>query len=408
MPCLSVAYLKGYINEKSKHQAKVIDLLLHKKNWDRYLLKQIQKEKPDILGFSILSFNYPEALKIARFVKGNFNIKIIFGGVHAILSPKEVIKNNEVDIVCMGEGEETLIELLDKKLNCKNVKGIWYKHKGKIIKNPNRKLIEDLDNLPFPDFKDFNLNHYFILNHNHLPILASRGCPYSCTYCSNHALRKKLDGKYVRFRSVDNVIKEIEVRIKQYVNLGFNYLYFFDDTFILNNDFINNFCNKFKENKFHKSIKWTVNARANLVTNEIIRTMKDAGCYEVRMGVESGNDYILNTVYKRNMTKEQLLISFKIIKKHGLYLRLDFIFGAPLESLEMMNGSLVLAKKSKVDDIFFSRLYPLPGTKIRKLCENEGIINYEMEYNSQGIQPVDRTKFVSRSQMNDFARKILW
>jgi radical SAM superfamily enzyme YgiQ (UPF0313 family) len=408
MPCLSLAYLKSYINEKSKHKAKIIDLLFNKKNWKEVLLTRIHKEKPNIIGFSVLSFNYPEALEIARYIKDNFNIKIIFGGVHVILSPEEVIKNNEVDFVCTGEGEEVLKELLDKNLNGNNVRGIWYKYEGEIIKNPKKNLIKDLDNLPFPDFEDFNLNHYFVLNHNHFPILASRGCPYSCTYCSNHALRKNLEGKYVRFRSVNNIIKEIKVRIKQYHKHGFTYLYFFDDTFIINKDFIINFCNNYKNNGFHKSIKWTANVRANLVTDEIIQTMKDAGCYEVRMGVESGNDYILNKVYNRNMTRKELIRAFKIIKNHSLYLRLDFIYGAPFETINMMDESLELAKQSKGDDIFFSLLYPLPGTEIRELCKEEHIINNGRDYSLRGMNPVDRTKFVTNSQIRGFAKKISW
>lgn len=408
MPCLSLASLKAYINGKTKHEAKIIDLLNHKKDWKKYLLNQIRNEKPKIVGFSVLSFNYPDAINIAQFVKKNFNIKTIFGGVHVILSPEEVIKNNAVDIICTGEGEEVLKELFDKNLNCINVKGIWFKDSGKIIKNSNRKLIEDLDKLPFPDFKDFNLKHYFLINHNHIPLMASRGCPYSCTYCSNHALRKNLTGKYVRFRSVDNVIEEIKLRIKQYKNKGFNFLYFFDDTFILDKNFVIDFCKKFKKNEFHNSLKWTANVRANLVTNEIIKIMKNAGCYELRMGVESGNDYILNDVYKRNMTKKQLIKSFKIIKNNNLFLRLDFLYGAPYETLDMMEESIELAKKSKGDDIFFSRLYPLPGTEILEICKEEHIIDQKSLNGKKRLVSVDRTNFVSKNKIKKFARSISW
>ena len=409
MPCLSVAALKGYVNKMTKHNAEIIDLAFHKKDWKKHLIKQVRMKKPDIIGFSILSFNYPEALKISRLIKKNFNIKIIFGGVHVILSPQEVIENEVVDIICTGEGEEVLKDLLDKSLNCKNIKGIWYKQDGGIIKNKNRKLIENLDKLPFPDFDDFNLEKYFIINHDHLPIMASRGCPYNCAYCSNHALRKKLDGKYVRFRSVDNVMEEIELRIKQYSKKGLKYLYIFDDTFILYKDFVYEFCKKFNEKGFNKYIKWTANVRANLVTDEIIQTMKDAGCYEVRMGVESGNDYTRNTVYKRNMAREQIDKAFKIIKRHGLQLRLDFIFGAPCETLDMMEESFEMAKQSDGDNIFFSPLYPFPGTDIKKVCEKEQVVEENIHYATEGFHPVNKTKFISRNQIQNFSQKIkMW
>ena len=408
MPSLSVATLKGFINEKTKHEAKILDLVFHKKHWKNYLEGKIQKEKPDIIGISVLSFNYPEALEIARFIKEQFDLKIIMGGVHVILSPQEVIGKNEVDIVCIGEGEGVLKELLDNSLNCTNVAGIWYKKNKKIIKNKPRKLIEDLDSLPFPDFEDFELEHYFVINHYHLPIMGSRGCPYSCTYCGNHALRKKLDGKYVRLRSVDNIIEEIQLRIKQYLDRGFRYLYFFDDTLILDKQFVLRLCQKYKNNGFDKQIKWTANVRANLVTDELMKMMKDAGCYEARMGVESGNDYILNTVYKRNMTKEQLVDAFKIITGNGLRLRLDFILGAPDETLDMMEESFDLAKNSGGDQVFFSRLYLFPGTEIKEICEKEKIVENDFDVKTKGFHAVEKTKFVSNEKLKNMARKISW
>jgi anaerobic magnesium-protoporphyrin IX monomethyl ester cyclase len=408
MPSLSVATLKGFINEKTEHEAKIIDLVFHKKHWKTYLGEKIRKEKPGIIGISVLSFNYPEALQITRFIKENFDLKIILGGVHVILSPQEVIENGDVDIICTGEGENVLKELLDNSLNCTEIEGIWYKHKGKIIKNKPRKLIEDLDGLPFPDFEDFDLEHYFVINHHHLPVMGSRGCPYSCTYCGNHALRKKLEGKYVRLRSVDNILEEIQLRIKQYLGRGFRYLYFFDDTFILDKQFVNELCQKYKKNGFDKQIKWTANVRANLVTDELMKMMKGAGCYEVRMGVESGNDYILNTVYKRNMTKDQLVEAFKIITNNGLRLRLDFILGAPDETLEMMEESFDLAKNSGGDQVFFSRLYLFPGTEIKEICEKEKTVESDFDVRTKGFHAVQQTKFVSNGDIKNIGRKISW
>lgn len=410
MPTMSLAVLKGYINEKTNHKSKIIDLIFHKKDWKAYLLNKIKSENPDLIGISILSFNYIQALKIARLIKKYFNIKIIFGGVHAILSPEEIINNKEVDIVCIGEGEEILGELLNKNLKCRGIKGILYKEGKKIIKNKPRKLIENLDNLPFPDWNDFDLKKYFLINNNHLPIMASRGCPYGCTYCSNHALKKKLVGKYVRFRSVDNVLNEIDLRIKQYYDRGMKYLFFYDDTFILNRKFILEFCRKFKEKGYHKLLKWNVNVRANLVTEEIIKTMKDAGCYEVRMGVEAGNDYIRNEIYKRNMSKKQILNAIKIIKKNGLQLRLQFIIGAPYENLEMMEESFDLAKKSQADYILFLILMPLPSTEIKEMCEKEGLIekkNFENFHNNDMfIKPVIKTKYTSKKQIKKIVNRI--
>jgi radical SAM superfamily enzyme YgiQ (UPF0313 family) len=409
MPCLSVATLKAYINEKTSHEAKIIDLVFHRKYWKQYLKQKIIEEQPDIIGISVLSFNFPEALDISRFIKKHFSIKIIIGGVHSILIPEDVIKNKEIDIVCLGEGEEVLKEILDNSLECKKIKGIIYKEKGKVINNGKRRLIENLDSIPSPDFDDFEIDHYFMINHRHFPIMGSRGCPCNCTFCGNHAIKRKLIGKYVRFRSVDNILDEIDLRIKKYYSKGLRYLYFFDDTFILYKDFVLEFCKKFKEKKFHEKIKWTANVRANLVTDEIIRIMSDAGCYEVRMGVESGNDYIRNKIYNKKMTNEQLIKAFEIIRKNGVQLRLDFIIGAPFETQKMMQESLDFAEKSKGDQIFFAKLYPFPGTEIKKICEQEHIIKMDSKLEKNGMPSVERTMFISKKQLNDFAKKIsLW
>lgn len=408
MPTMSLAIIKAFINEKTEHKAKIVDLIFNKNNWKDYLKEKLTKEKPDLIGMSVLSFNYTQALKIAGFIKKNFNVKIIFGGVHCILSPEEVINNKQVDMLCIGEGEEVLKELLDNELNCNKLEGIWYKKNGKIIKNKQRNLIEDLDKLPFPDWEDFDMKKYFLINNNHLPIMASRGCPYNCTYCSNHALRKKLKGKYVRFRSVDNVLEEIELRIKRYFGKGMKYLFFYDDTFVMYKDFVLEFCRKFKEKGFHKLIKWNVNVRADLVTEEIIKAMKEAGCYEVRMGVEAGNDYIRNDVYKRRMNKEQIFDAVKIIKKHGLQLRIQMILGAPYETIDMMNESFEMAKKINADYELFPILMPLPATEIKEICEKENLIEKDRfeNYQDMFINPVVKTKYASKKDIKKIVNKI--
>lgn len=406
LPPITLPILKGFIQNKTNHEAKILDLVFHARDWQEVVLTEIKKEKPDLIGFSMLSFNYRLILSIAHFIKQHSTVPIIAGGVHVILAPDEVIQNQEIDIVCIGEGEYVLKELLDTSLDCSTVDGIWYKKNGKIIKNIPRQLITNLDLFPFPDFDDFDVKKCLFIYNNHLPIMASRGCPYSCSYCNNHALRRVLQGTYVRFRSVENVIEEIDTRIKQYYDMGFRYFYFFDDTFILHNNFVLNFCRQFKEKGFHRLIRWNVNIRANLVNHELLRTMKDAGCYQVRMGVETGNEYIRNTVYNRGMTNQEIYRAVDIIKKNNLQLRLYFMIGAPQETIEMMQESLTMADALKADETFFALLYPLPGTDIATLCQNEHILKDNNDTSPPEIGPIQKTKFVSSTQIQHFLSQV--
>jgi len=406
LPPISLPVLKGFVKSKTAHEAKILDLVFYGKDWQQHVLDEIKKERPDLIGFSILSFNYQSILSIARFIKQHSTIPIIAGGVHVILSPEEVISNHEIDIVCIGEGEYVLKELLDNSLDCSAVDGIWYKKKGEIIKNMPRQLITNLDLLAFPDFDDFDIEKCLFIYNNHLSIMASRGCPYSCSYCNNHALRRTLKGTYVRFRSVENVIEEIDLRIKQYYDKGFRYFYFFDDTFILNKDYVLKFCKQFKEKGFHKLLRWNVNIRANLVTDELMRALKDAGCYQVRMGVESGNEYIRNTIYNRGMTNQEIFHAVDIIKKNNLQLRLYFMVGAPQETVEMMQESFQMADTLNADEIFFGILYPLPGTDILKICEKEHVLERKNGPGSSEIAPIKKTKYASSSQLRQFIHQV--
>ncbi len=409
LPTINLPILKGYVEGKSDHLVRIVDLAFNQKDWQEQLEEIINRESPDLVGFSVMAFNFIQALDIARFVKSKKDVKIIFGGVHAILAPEEVAAEDMADIICIGEGEIPLVDILDNRLNCEGIGGIWYKDAvGRLIKNPPIMQIADLDEVPFPAWDDFEVERYFFLNNRHVPIMAGRGCPYQCTYCSSPAIRKTLQGQYVRFRSPDNVLDEVEYLIDKYYDKGMRYLIFYDDIFVIRKSFVLEFCQKYIERGFHKKVKWCVNVRANLIVkDEMLAAMKLAGCYEVAMGIESGNDYIRNEVYKRNMKAEQIDKAVANIRKHDLQLRVQFILGAPYETIEMMEESLQMAKRINPDAVQFPILMPLPSTEIRDVCVEEGLIEVE-GFKSTHVMftsPVTRTKFAERKEILSVVRK---
>lgn len=406
-PPLNIALLKSFINDTSSHRAKILDLTFSKKNWKQKVMQELSETKYDLVGITCLTFNYWQALQVARHVKDMFNSPIIFGGVHPILMPDQVIQNDVVDMVCVGEGENTLRDILDNKLDCRNINGIYYKENGAVVKKEQNTLIEDLDSLPFANWDDYEMEKYYRVNVNHMSIMASRGCPYSCTYCCSHVMRKTLRGRWVRFRSAENVIEEVKYRIKKYYDRGLRFFQFNDDTFIADRKFVYGFCELYKKNGFHKKILWTANVRANLVDDEIIKTMKSAGCYEAGMGVESGDEFIRNKIYKRNMSMDQIMNAVNIIRKNGLQLHVPIIIGSPYDTVEIMKNNLQLAKKIDAECTLFPVLMPLPRTEIRELCEREGLIEDDSFKTSHFMhtRPVMRTKYADRRQVTSIVKK---
>lgn len=407
-PPYNLALLKAFINQSTKHEAHVADLSFHKTDWKAYLSGKIRDDRFDLIGISVLTFNLAQALQIAAFIKSISDIKIITGGVHAILMPESLISNRNIDIVCIGEGEYPLKEIMDNGLDCTGIRGIWYKVKEDTVRNEPRRLLEDLDELPFADWDDFRLEKYFLFNNNHITLMSTRGCPYECSYCNNHSLKNTLNGTYVRFRSVDSVLDEVGALIDKYHIHGLRYIYFIDDIFIMKRDWILEFCKKYVERGYARRIKWTASVRANLVKKDIIQAMKNAGCYQVGMGIEAANDYIRNDVYNRNITREQIESAVRIIKQSGMLLSTQFIIGAPFETIEMMEESLKLAKKIDPDTVMFSILMPLPKTNIRRLCENEGLIEDDNLANDQIMYsiPVIKSKHADLGKIRRVYQKV--
>ncbi|MHA1267688.1 MAG: B12-binding domain-containing radical SAM protein [Candidatus Helarchaeota archaeon] len=381
IPNIGLAYLMT-VTEKN-HKISLIDLTFHRTDWKAYVKRMVRKTRPKVIALSCLTFNFNVALQVATYIKDlDADISTIFGGIHPTLLPREVLKHKIVDAICIGEGEETFQEYLnhiEKGISLKGVKGIWYKENGKIVHNELRPLISDLDTLPFPNWDLWELDKY-LNSPSHMKfmeMLGSRGCPYHCTYCSNHALQQLLPGTYVRFRSAENIIAEIKLMKKRYYKKGFQFINFWDEIFGLNKKIFEQFCKLYINERLHEEIFWTCNNRADLITNQWAQLVKSAGCFLIRIGIEAGNEYIRNKIYKKNITNKQILDATKILKKHDLLVRFNLMLGGPHETIATMTESLQLVKRLKPDAFFFSIFQPLPKTEIlEEIDALHGKINY--------------------------------
>ncbi|MFA5014851.1 MAG: radical SAM protein [Actinomycetota bacterium] len=321
------------------------------------IIKEVEEYKPDIVGLTLKTGAYKSACNIACLIKRYFpRVIIVAGGPHATILPQETAQEGCFDYVVKGEGEITFLELIErieKDESLEEVKGLTYFKNGKIIDNPARHFIEELDNLPFLE-RDSHLHRKQYSPDTISLIITGRGCPYACTFCASEKIWKRK----VRFRSPFNIVDEINIVYKKY---GSRHFKFRDDTFTLNKQRALEICELLIRQKL--PITWQCETRADCLDEELVRKMKEAGCIGVSIGVESGSERILKYIEKGE-TKEKIAEGIKLLRKFGINVSTFMMIGFPTETEEEMEETMKFVKKLSPNHIILSILTPYPGTKI--------------------------------------------
>lgn len=315
------------------------------------VLERVVQYSPDFVGISMLTGTFKSSLIIAKKIKQDLpETKIIVGGIHPTILPKECLEKDFIDFAVVGEGELTIKELINGK-RYKDIQGLAYKNQGKIIVNDKRPFIGDLDSIPFPDRQHLIPKP----DNNQLgSIITSRGCPFACTFCA----ARKIWGQETRLRSIDNVFQEVE---NLYYHYNVRTIHFRDDTLTLWKDRIQKLCRRIIEEKIE--IGWTCKTRVDRVDEETLTLMKNAGCARVKIGVESGSDKILKKI-KKGITAEKVKKTVKLIKKVGLKFTVSLLIGFPDETEEDIRKTMDLALELDADYYSLSILTPYFGTEM--------------------------------------------
>jgi len=367
-----IAYLSANLKAHG-HQTGVLDLTWGRGVRPAQVERAIDEFKPDLVAVSAMSVDYPLALEVARHVKAHGDRPVLFGGMHATVAPESVIAEDAVDMLCVGEGEEALADLCDRwdaGRDFLDTPNFWFKRDGEITRNAPRPLTQDLDSLPFPDRDLFDFDRYLTALNGQLAILATRGCPYGCTYCANNYLRRLYRGqKYVRSRSVDNVLGEIAECVGRYRVRAIDFM---DDVFIANQRWILAFCEEYAR-RIH--LPFRCGARVEYVNDEVCAALRQAGCTWLFLGLEAGDPTIRHQVMHRNYSDEQVVEAFRIARAHGLKVASFNMIGLPHETLATMWRTVQLNKAVRPDDLRVSIFQPYHGTEIRDLCIAEGLID---------------------------------
>ena len=331
-----------------------------------------QRFRPDVVAYSLHSGVQQFHLALNTRLKKEMSFFAAFGGPHPTFFP-EMIRDENVDGLCLGEGEDALLDLvlrLERGQPLDNLQSWWLRSNGGIQRNPVAPLIEDLNTLPFPDRALMRSKEHLLRYEGQRSVMTARGCPYNCSYCFNHAYAELYHGetKRVRRRSVDNVIEEL-IELKLDHNLRF--VYFADDTFNMGHEWLAEFAQKYPKKV---GVPFLCNIRANLVTLEQMRLIADAGAHSVCMGIETGDEHLRNVVLKRGMRDEQIHQAAQITHDLGLRLFTTNMLGIPTGSIEHDLETVRMNQRIKPHATMVALLQPYPRTKIRDFAESRGLL----------------------------------
>ena len=340
-------------------------------------LEIMREYKPDLVGFSVIIQDYHITKRLSGIAKNIFKTPVIWGGIQPILQPEQSINEPEVDFICTGEGEYAIpefLECLERGKDPMTVTGIWSKDtSGKIHRNGHPQLVEDLDTIPFPN-RDLLESKYYRAELTGANILTARGCPFPCTFCQNKTLMEtyKGKGKFVRYRSLENVFMEMEELIEKYDVPSF---YLSDEMFTLNKRRVIDFCREYK----HRIKRpFMVQTRVDHIDKELAHVLGEAGCFMVNMAIESGNEHIRNIVLKKRVSTEQVLEAYKLVHEHGMMTASFNMIGVPGETLDTIWETIEINRQLKPDRILCSIFMPLPGTELWNYCENNHLITEDV------------------------------
>ncbi|MBU2568393.1 MAG: B12-binding domain-containing radical SAM protein [Elusimicrobia bacterium] len=357
-------WISSYVKSKG-HESRIII-----EPDTRKIIDEVKNFSPDVVGFYCITGAHRWTLNVSASIKERFkNILTVFGGPHPTFYPP-VLEKPQVDIICRGEGELATLELLDAidgRKEIKKILNLSTKEDGRIIANNTRPLVGDLNTLPFPDRSHYDRYTYFRKSTMAF-FIASRGCPYKCSFCFNRAASTLQEGKYVRYRSPENVVNEIE---EYRGTRPLERVHFHDDTFILNTSWLFKFLELYRK---RINLPFHCNLRANLVTEEIVRELKMSSCFAVSFGIEHGNELIRQNVLKKNITNHQITNTADLLRKYGIEFKTFNMVGLPGETLEEAYETVTLNQKIKSTYPWCSIFTPYPGTEAGDFAIRNGFV----------------------------------
>ena len=389
-PPLGLAYIAATL-EREGIDVTIIDATVTDMSHQE-LGEVLQRTHPDVIGVTSTTPTIYDAIKTVMVAKENCPDSVtVMGGSHITFTPVEtMLACPHLDVGVIGEGEATALDLLKAvggRKPLSEVDGIVYRRDGEVFRNKPRRLIENLDELPFPARHLLPLNKYTVLGER-TPlgnVITSRGCPFQCIFCSS----SEFYGRKFRARSPKNVVDEMEELVTKY---GIRSIEVVDDTFTVDK----NRAARIAEEIIQRGLDicWTCGSRADLITRDLLHLFKKAGCVLFYIGVESGSKKVLKTL-KKGITLEQVRTVIKWAKEVGMETIGSFIIGTPGETKEDVMKTVDFARNSGIDFAQFTAMTPYPGTEIYEMAKRDGLLITDDWSRFTTMKPVMRTKELS-------------
>lgn len=356
---------------------------------------------PHVIGMTVYSIGRDMAVQTAEHIKSYFSAPVVAGGPHIMTFPEDLAPFDCFDILAYGEGEYTMLDIVshysgEKELN--NIEGILYKKDGEIVQTSHRTLIEDLDTLPYPAFHLLDgLSDYapMQLLYKRLPVLtliSGRGCPYGCIFCNS------IWGKKVRMNSPSYIMGLVK---KMITDFGIREIMFYEDTFCIKKERIDKLCDMLIEEGL--DVIWSCSANVKTLDKPLLEKMKQAGCWLISMGIESGNDEVLNFI-RKPVRVEQAKSICQWADEAGLKIRGFFILGHPIDTKETIRQTIDFAKSLPLFTINLTILQLLPGSKVREIAHDYGEVNYDLSLGTG--HPRETLSFVPRGLTAEYLIKM--
>lgn len=360
--------LVAYI-QKSGHEA---DVFIQTEE-GRHFWDKIKEFKPDWVGLSAVVGNHTGCFKLARTARDKLGVGTVFGGLYTSFYPN-CIEREEVDVLIRGEGEEALLDLLnayEKHEDYSHILNLWTKRNGSVVTNPVRPFETELDKYPVTD--RYYYYKYPKLRDSHFKyFMTGRGCPFNCAFCFNQVFRKlyNYQGHEVRRYSPKHVLEEL-IHCKE--RYPMKRIVFADDIFLIQRKWLMEFLPRYKK---EIGVPFSCNVRADMIVSEdMVRLLRESGCDYVQVGLESGNDRIRNEILGKRFSNEQFCEAADLLHRYGIKIKSFNIIGSPTETLEEALDTMELNSRARIEYPLCALYQPYEGTKTDEIARKLGCVD---------------------------------